>query len=225
MTMKKSLSIGLMVLAMMFILSIDPVEKTDNEIMVLSVNEIHNYDVTLIEQVQPEPEEVTEVGAEVETEKATIEVAEVKETSSYKEYDVPNYSGKKSWMSYKAIKNHSSPQWKLQQQATTDENGFRKVDGLYCVAVGTHFGVSVGTKIDLILENGTVINCVVGDIKSNKHTDEANIFTANGCMSEFIIDKDSLNKAVKRDGNCSSLKSSWNSPVKKVLVYDKNILR
>ena len=91
MTIKKSLSIGLLVIALMCIVLIDPVEETDDEIRVLSVNEIHNYDVTLIEQIQPEPEEVTEVGVEAESEKATIEVAEIKETSSYKEYDVPNH--------------------------------------------------------------------------------------------------------------------------------------
>ena len=223
MTMRNSLVIGLLTIAFMCIFLIEQPVKADDKITVLSVsvNEVHNYDVTVIHNVQPEPEEEEEETEPIE--KEAVEVVDIKETSSYKEFIIPNYSGKKSWMSYKAITNHSSPQWKLQTMATTDENGFRKVDGLYTVAVGTHFGAGIGTKLDLVLENGTVINCVVGDIKANQHTDGSNLFTANGCMSEFIVDKGSLNKAVKRDGNCSSLSKAWNSPVAKVLVYDKKV--
>ena len=71
-------------------------------------------------------------------------------------------------MGYKTITDKTSKQYELQQMAYTDEEGFRKIDNRYCVAIGTAFGVYTGQMLDVELENGTVIECIVGDIKKEK---------------------------------------------------------
>lgn len=139
-------------------------------------------------------------------------------------YDVPQNNGFKSYMSYKSI-----TCWKqkdLQEMASTSDSGFRMTEERYCVAVGTHFNVEVGQYIDLILENDVVISCVVADIKADIHTDADRIFTvSNGCCSEFVVDESKLPKIVRKMGDISYFKEDWNSQVKEVIVYDKNILR
>ena len=145
--------------------------------------------------------------------------------NTYKEYSVPKNSGFKSYMSYAAITNKASKQYKLQRNyAYTGNNGIRMVHDRYCIALGTHFNAPIGTYVDLILENGTTISCIVAEIKSDQHTNADNIVTShNGCVAEFLVDTDVLNKDAKRTGDVSSCKQDWDSPVKKVKVYTKSV--
>lgn len=136
-----------------------------------------------------------------------------------------NQNGFKSYMSYRCITNHSSNQYRLQEIAYTGDYGIRMIDGRYCIAVGTGTTANVGDYIDLVLNNGTVIPCVVGDIKDNQHTLQDNITTAaNGCVSEFIIDNNSLASSIKRAGNVSKATESWDSPVSEFKLYNVNVL-
>jgi hypothetical protein len=110
----------------------------------------------------------------------------------------------KSYMDYRTITNHLSDQWKLQLLATTDEDGIRCIDGVPLVAIGTGWGHWVGDRITIICENGNRFDAIVGDIKSNRHTDAANLTTvANGCRCEFIVDTSVLNNAVRVAGNAA----------------------
>lgn len=145
--------------------------------------------------------------------------------NKYKEYVVPKNSGFKSYMSYAAITNKASKQYKLQRNyAYTGNNGIRMVHDRYCIALGTHFNAPIGTYVDLILENGTTIQCIVAEIKSDQHTNADNIVTThNGCVAEFIVDMSVLNSDAKRDGDVSSCKKEWGSPVAKLKVYTKSI--
>lgn len=122
-------------------------------------------------------------------EKLTPKVLEVK--------DVPNElrgcrSEFKAYMSYKAVTDTSSKQYKLLNgvSAHTDAiSGIRMVGDRYCVALGSYYTHVVGTKVDLRLSNGTVIPCILGDCKSDKHTDRSNRYcTTNGGVAEFIVD-------------------------------------
>ena len=126
-------------------------------------------------------------------------------------------------MSYKKITKTSSPQYKLQQWAHTDYEGFRVLDGRYLVAVGTGVGASVGEYIDVLLENGEHIPCIVGDIKADGDTDATNMFTSNGCCLEFIIDTSLLIQSVKSSGNCSNARIEWCSPVKVINVLERKV--
>ena len=140
-------------------------------------------------------------------------------------YDVPKTRGFKSYMPYTAITNKKSKQYKLQQIASTGAYGIRVVDSRYLVAIGTAFNAEVGTYIDLILEDGFVIPCIVGDVKSPKHTDSSNMITMhNGCVSEFIIDSKALHKSIKKSGDVSSCNENWNGCVRVIVVYSKSVL-
>ena len=144
---------------------------------------------------------------------------------SYETYDAPKNSGFKSFMDYRAITNTDSKQYKLQQcYSKTGEYGIRMADSRYIVAIGTYFTPDIGQYFDIILENGTVIPCILGDQKADADTDSDNIITKhNGCMSEFIVDSDALNKDVKFYGDMSYCLKDWDSPIKTIKVYNRNI--
>lgn len=144
---------------------------------------------------------------------------------SYETYDTPKNSGFKSFMDYRTITNTDSKQYKLQQYyAETDEYGIRMVDSRYIVAIGTYFTSDIGQYFDIVLENGTVIPCILGDQKAGVDTDSDNIITKhNGCMSEFIVDSDVLNEDVKFHGDMSYCSKDWDSPIKTIKVYNRNI--
>ena len=146
--------------------------------------------------------------------------------NDFKEHSVPNNTGFKSYMSYKAITSKNSKQYKLQKNyAYTGNYGIRMVYNRCCIAVGTHFNIPVGNYVDLVLENETTIPCIVAEIKSNNDTNEDNITTShNGCVAEFIVDTESLNENAKRDGDISSCKKEWDSPVTRIKVYNRKIL-
>lgn len=134
------------------------------------------------------------------------------------------HNGMKTFMNYTTITNTSSNQYVLQQISYTDEDGFRKINNRYCVAIGTAFETSVGQIFDVELENGTIINCVVGDIKDDRDTDVSNVFTSQGCCLEFIVDIPKLDGIIKTLGDCSSKCDEWNSPCFQYVIYDINYL-
>ena len=136
-----------------------------------------------------------------------------------------SHNGMKTFMSYRAITDKTSNQYALQQIAYTDEMGFRKVNERYCVAIGTAFEASVGQVFDAELENGTIIKCVVGDIKDDKDTDNSNVFTSQGCCLEFIVDIKKLDGTIKTMGDCSTKCEDWNSPCFQYIIYNIDYLK
>lgn len=137
------------------------------------------------------------------------------------DYTINGHNGSKSFMGYKTITDKSSNQYSLQQQAYTDEEGFRKIEDRYCVAIGTAFNAEVGQYFTVELENGEIIECIIGDIKANKDTDKSNVFSKYGCCLEFIVDTKQLNVIIKKSGDCSSLCEEWDSPCVKYIIYDE----
>ena len=141
-----------------------------------------------------------------------------------KSMDVKYKTTMKSYESY-TVFSKSSNQYELQQMATTDSKGLRKVNDRYCVALGTKFTSDIGQYFDLVLDNGVVIPCVLGDIKDDRHTDKTNTYTvSNGCVSEFIVDIKSLDTTGKTNGNVSDIYNLWDSHVVQIIIYDYNIL-
>lgn len=130
----------------------------------------------------------------------------------------------KSFEPYTAITSKTSPHYKLQHQyAYTGTYGIRMVNGRYCIALGSYFTTTIGQYIDIILENGTVIPCILGDQKSNMHTDDLHIAHPDGSVVEFIIDKKVVDATVLKSGNISNCCEEWKSPVVQVRIYDKNL--
>lgn len=142
----------------------------------------------------------------------------------YKEYKIPKYKGFKSYESF-TLFGKKTKQYKLQKLCHTSKDGLRMYKSRYCVAIGTKFNANIGQYFDLILKNGTIIPCVVADVKSKRHTDKKRIFTKKTkCCSEFVIDKTQIKKTVKKYGDVSYLKKSFNSPVIKIKIYKKNAM-
>lgn len=167
---------------------------------------------------------IEDIKAELAESSISSEVEESPEMKS-KIYKVPENTGFKSYMDYRTITAKNSYQYKLQDQfAYTGNYGIRMVEGRYCIAVGTYFTTDVGCYIDLVLENGTVIPCILADVKADIHTDKMNIASLyNGCVSEFIVDTPSLHKIAKRNGSISYCCEEWKSHVAEIIVYEKNI--
>lgn len=188
------------------------------------IDVLYNDSVTGINSIGIENIDITTVA---ETKETTEEesVEETKEINIKNTVFISGQNGFKSYMSYKLINSHSSDQYKLQLLAYTGDYGIRMVDGRYCIAVGTALNASVGDYIDLVLNNGTVISCIVGDIKDNRHTLSDNITTAaNGCVSEFIVDDNYLSSIIKQSGSVSKVNDSWDSAVVEFVMYDFNVL-
>ena len=111
----------------------------------------------------------------------------------------------KSYTDYRML-SKSSVQWKLQEQAYTDENGLRKIDDAYLVALGSYYGTTLGTRYTVTLSNGSVFDIVLCDCKQDRHTDAKNqVCLSNGSILEFYVDTSQLPKGVRRSGSISSI--------------------
>lgn len=146
----------------------------------------------------------------------------------YIAYFVPEKYNKKDFKSYEihtSITSKSSPHYKLQQNhAYTAPNGIRAVNERYCIALGSYFTTRIGQYVDVILANGTIIECILGDQKADRHTDDLHIaHRKDDSIVEFIVDKNVLDRDILYNyGNMSYLYDEWKSPVVKVVVYDIN---
>lgn len=112
-----------------------------------------------------------------------------------------------SYMDYRKVTDKSTINYKIlnDESAYTDEiTGIRVSNDRYCVAVGSGIA-SPGDKIDVYMQNGNTIHCIVGDAKSDAHTDEAThtyhvggyendiFYPGDGSVMELIVDKDYFN--------------------------------
>lgn len=97
-----------------------------------------------------------------------------------------------SYMDYRATTDRTSAQYQLlnSDRANSDpETGIRMVDGRYAIAVGTGWGFVIGDYIDVVMENGTVIPCIMGEAKSPYETDSNHYYHLyDGSVVEMVID-------------------------------------
>ncbi len=135
-------------------------------------------------------------------------------------YSTP-YNHIKSYMPFQAITSKISDQYKLQQIAYTGQYGIRQVNGRYCIAVGSAYTTIIGQYIDLVLDDGTIIPCVLGDCKADKDTNSSNTLTNDGSLAEFIVDIPSLSRTVTYTGDISTATEDWESMITSIIVYDK----
>ena len=126
----------------------------------------------------------------------------------------------KAYMGYQAVTDTSSPQYNLlRNKGYTDEMGLRMVDGRYCIAMGSGFASRIGTKIDIELTNGTIIPCILGDQKSDRHTKDGHMrCKSNGSVAEFIVDDNEFYKHKDSSGTVNFAHKGWDAKLKKVTV-------
>lgn len=123
-------------------------------------------------------------------------------------------------------------QCKLQSVAYTDERtGIRVVDDplgepRYCVALGTYWcgghPQHIGRCVDVYMVNGSVLKCVLADVKRTEDTINAgNRYGAvNHDVLEFIVDGKALPDAVKYYGNVSKAGKEFEGDAAYMIVYD-----
>jgi hypothetical protein len=135
-------------------------------------------------------------------------------TLSMSEPTVPqeiNDKNFKSWMDYRTITDETSAQYTLQQDASTGLHGIRYYAGLPMIAIGTGWGASVGDYVIVQFEDRTPMGCIVGDIKSDVHTDSTHRWClVNGSVIEFIVDSDYISQTTKITGSFTNI---YPSPV------------
>jgi hypothetical protein len=148
---------------------------------------------------------ITEVHAVTEeAEEETIQEP-AEEIELLTDMALPNVSGNfKSYMDFRAITNRRSAAWRLQQTATTDEEGFRRYGELYMVALGTYYSPQAGGLFEIELSTGLVIRCISGDVKSNRCTDTTNRYDRRDrSIVEFIVCTRSISRESRRHGDMS----------------------
>ena len=146
---------------------------------------------------------------------------ELREELKFTRYPNAPENTRKSYMSYKAITSKTSRQYKMQQIAYTSTHGIRQVNGRYCVALGSAYAKTIGTYVDIILENGEVIPCILADQKQDIHTDATNRVCFDGSLVEFVVDMDYIINKVRTTGDVSNVCEEWKPQVEEVIVYEK----
>ena len=137
--------------------------------------------------------------------------------------EVPNGLGNiHTYMGWQLITSKSSNQYKLREAAGMkfDKEGFGKIGDRYVVATTTTFG-NVGDFIDVYQEDGSVIKCVIGDIK-NQNDAGCNKWGHNNgdCVIEFVVDKNTWyanGRGNHSNPGTSSCHPEWNQEITKVV--------
>lgn len=155
--------------------------------------------------LQPNNEEEAATEASVVT--AVETKLDIPETR-YVKYSIPDGDTSfKTYMDYRCITNTRSMQYKLQTKAWTDDEGLRRINDDYIVALGTFYAEHIGDRVKITLDTGEEFTATVGDFKANCHTDATNRYTSmtNGCKNvvEFIVDTKSMNSKPRRMGDIS----------------------
>lgn len=147
----------------------------------------------------------------------------------YYECEVNGTHGFKTFTNYTAYNAPSTMQHKLQKLAITDEFGLRVVTDNYgvdrwCVALGTYWcggtPKDIGRCVDIYMANGTILNCVLGDVKRVEDTKDCKYGKANNDLIEFIVDMKNLPEKAKTGGNVSYCNDIFLGEAVAMQVYD-----
>jgi len=205
------LLIGITLLAVAVIIlavGVNQYRSTTNEKFDLQRQEISSIKESLKPKESPTTTPIEEPTTEEPEEQLEDSVEEVIpevpiENTSVEIVNIPyGHNTKKTYTYYTALAK-GTPQWRIQEQAHTDENGLRKVGDYYCCAVGTYYSNTVGDKFHIILDTGKEFDIIVCDVKSDRHTDSNHQYTiVSNCMLEFYVDSN-LNDLARRMGDCS----------------------
>lgn len=147
------------------------------------------------------------------TEVTMYDVRELVMNSTKVSYSVPKAeTGAKRWMDYRHITAKHSMQYKLQQDAWTDEYGFRRYGDYYMIAMGTYYADQCGKLFEITLENGFTFLGLISDIKQDQHTDSMHQHRY-GNVVEFIIDKYKIPEMAKKMGDMSYAFDEMNAKI------------
>ena len=133
-----------------------------------AIGDMANYLADEINKIEPNIAYVEDISCKSGT----------KSKSNKSEYDIPDYDTSfKTYMDYRKITDKSSAQYMLQMEAYTDDMGLRKYENHYIVATGTYYSDNVGDTFKITLDNDKSFNVIIGDIKTDCHTDSQNMYS------------------------------------------------
>lgn len=148
-----------------------------------------------------------------------------KSESRVRIFDDVNAGEFKAYMDYRTITDTSSEQWALQQKAYTGPYGIRKVDGYFCVAMGSKFGTEIGQKFTLEMANGKKIPVILADQKADADTDPTHMYDKLGGIVEFVVEKESLSSLVKTMGDISYADYEFYGPIKNIVTEPYEVIK
>ena len=121
------------------------------------------------EELTRQEEERLEVKEIISLPEPEISMSEIKRVH----YGLPNLGDEYlTYMPYTAITAKTTPHYRLQQLAETDEEGYRTYQGARLIALASSFGTTIGTLYDITFEDGRTMRAILGDNKSDAHTDD-----------------------------------------------------
>lgn len=179
-----------------------------------TIKHISNYSDNTMRYITPESSEVITLSCPV------LDIDPTFKDNSVT-YELPNLDTSfKTYMDYRCITDTDSMQYKLQQNAWTDEDGLRRLGEAYMVAMGTYYADECGKTFEITFDTDEKILVVVGDIKADCHTDktdryspvydnDGNFISAN--VLEFIVDTKAMSRHTKRLGTveyCGNLQGN-----------------
>lgn len=189
----------------------------------MSVNHIKSYIVrnsyifkflVLLVLIAIYMSQITIVVAPSSNVECNIESIESKLTIEYIDLGVPNINSYfKSYMDYRTITNKNSRQYQMiSKWAKVDDKGFLRIesekdyniqDDYYCIALGSYYGTSIGTKYRISLNTDRVFYGILTDCKADIHTNSSNQYGIKKDIVEFLVDLRTLNKPVKVMGSAN----------------------
>lgn len=111
-----------------------------------------------------------------------------------------------TYMGWQQITSTTSTQYKLREKAgmNFDEEGFGKINGRYVIACTTTYG-KVGDYIDFYQDDGSIIPCIIGDIKKRSDPGCNKWGHKNGNnIVEFVVNKETW-YSVAKGGSASNM--------------------
>lgn len=123
-----------------------------------------------------------------------------------------------TYMGWSLITSPSSAQFKLREQAgeNYDEEGFAKINNRYVIACTTTYG-DVGDYIDWYLEDGSVLQTIIGDIKNQNDPGCNQWGHDNGqTIVEFVVDYNSWYPSHSNPGT-QGCHPEWNQSITKAV--------
>lgn len=148
-------------------------------------------------------------------------------TLPLQECELPEISTNvKLFTDYRAYNLWYTPHYRLQQKAWTDEQGLRRFNDDYIVALGSFYSVNIGDRFEVTLDTGRIFTVILGDGKADIDCDSRNMYTPcldyNGeksaNMLEFIIDENVLDEEVYNYGSLDKLEGFEGDVVKMVYL-------
>ena len=152
---------------------------------------------------------------------------ETKSITTLQECELPEISTNvKLFTDYRYYNLWYTPHYRLQQRAWTDEQGLRRFNDDYIVALGSFYSVNIGDRFEVTLDTGRTFTVILGDGKADIDCDSRNMYTPclnydgekSANMLEFIIDDDVLDKEIYDYGSLDRLEGFEGNVVKMVYL-------